>query len=67
MATVVSSASTDFGRVNPEVFPKHFLEEFHEYKKLLILYEKRFEQFPDSEMRETLFKQAIKIVSENLE
>ncbi len=52
---------------NLSKFPKHIIQEYTEYENLLRVYKKRFEQFPDSEMRETLFKQAIKIVSENLE
>ncbi len=44
--------------------PVHIVQEYVEYKKLIELYKERFEKWPDAEMREILFKQAIKFVVE---
>lgn len=60
----VSSVFT--GNIHPPrpPIPKHIIDEQAEYRKLLYLYQDRFEKWPDAKIRDILFKQAIKFVAE---
>ncbi len=57
--TMISSGSWA-GTLVADPLPEHIRNEFTEYRQLVLMYHKRFEQWPDAEMRETLFKHAIK-------
>ena len=56
--------SSSISTIDPRhSIPVHLVQESIEYRKLLELYKDRFEKWPDAEMREILFKQAIDMVA----